>query len=228
MSTGDGGAAIGTILAVIAVAFLIVAAIAGFFLWMGAKFARIEGATFGRSAIAAVASALASSVIGVVLALAGHAGAGGLAGILVTIVVIQVIFKTTFVRALICWVGYLVSVLIGVFLAGFLVGLFGPSAKIIAARVSLAEIGGGLEKYRKDVGQFPTTEQGLRSLVASPAAPPKPKAWKGPYVMGGERLLMDPWDRAWIYRGPAQPAAPYALRSAGPDGQDGNGDDIAP
>lgn len=225
MSDGSG-MAVGTLLAVLAVGFLIVSAIAGLFMWIGAKIARIEGATFGRSMWAAVAAALASSVVTFILALFGLPGVGAVLGILIDILVIQSIYQTTFLRALVCWVGYLVSFFIAAFVAIALVAAGG--AKPIAAKAGMAAIGQGLEKYKGDAGQFPTTEQGLRALVATPAAAPKPKAWKGPYVPAAETVLKDPWGRAYVYRGPSPSSPDYVLRSSGPDGTDGTSDDVRP
>jgi general secretion pathway protein G len=224
--SGEGGLATGTLLAALAVGFLIVAAIAGFFLWIGAKLARIDGATFGRSMMAAVAAALASFVVAVILALFGLPGAGTVIGILVDILVIKSIFKTTFLKALVCWLGYLVSAFIAAFVAIALVAAGG--AKPLAAKAAMAAIKQGLEKYKGDAGQYPTTEQGLRALVAAPSTAPKPKAWKGPYVVGGETILKDPWGRGYVYRGPGPTAAACVLRSAGPDGADGTSDDVSP
>ena len=223
MSDGTG-LAIGTLLAVIAVGFLIVSAIAGFFMWIGAKIARIEGATFGRSMGAAVAAAFASSLVTLVLALFGFPGLGAFLGVLVDILVLKAIYRTTFLKALICWLGYLVSFFIAAFVSVALLASGG--ARPLAAKGAMKAIGSGLEKYRTDTGQYPTTDQGLRALVASPA--PKPAKWNGPYLAGGETLLTDPWSRPYVYRGPVAPSTSYVLRSTGPDGADGTDDDVNP
>ena len=224
--SSETGLGIGTLLAVIAVGFLIVAAIAGFFMWIGAKIARIEGATFGRSMWAAVAAGLASSVVTLILSVFGLPGVGAVLGILAVILVLQSIYQTTFLKALICWVGYLVSAFIAAFVSMALVASGG--AKPLAAKGGMAAVQRGLENYRKDAGQYPTSGQGLRALLAEPAAPPKPKAWKGPYLMGGETMIHDPWSRPYVYRGPDKPSDSYALRSPGPDGAVGTADDVEP
>jgi general secretion pathway protein G len=223
MSDGTG-LGIGTLIAILAVGFLICSAIAGFFMWIGAKIARIEGATFGRSMGAAVAAAFASSLATLVLALFGLPGVGAFVGILVDILVIQSIYKTTFFKALICWLGYLVSFFIAAFISVALLASGG--ARPLAAKGAMQAIGSGLEKYRKDTGQYPTTEQGLRALVAAPA--PRPAKWNGPYLAAGETLLTDPWSRPYVYRAPTAPSTSYLLRSTGPDGTDGTADDVDP
>lgn len=224
--SNETGLGIGTLLGVLAVGFLIVVAIAGLFMWIGAKIARIEGATFGRSMWAAVAAGLASSIVTLLLGILGVPGVGAFLGILVDILVIKAIFQTTFLRALFCWVGYLISFFIAAFAAIALVASGGPQP--LAAKGGMAAIQRGLENYKKDAGQYPTSEQGLRALLAAPAAPPKPNKWAGPYLMGGETMIHDPWSRPYVYRAPAKPAEPYALRSTGPDGAVGTDDDVEP
>lgn len=39
-----------------------------------------------------------------------------------------------------------------------------------------------LNHYKLDNGMYPTTEQGLQSLVRKPTVPPLPSHWKGPYL----------------------------------------------
>ena len=57
----------------------------------------------------------------------------------------------------------------------------------------------GLDQYRIDVGHYPTTEQGLPALMASPAAAPR---WAGPYL--AKALPKDPWGRDYLYRSPGE------------------------
>lgn len=218
------GYGLGVLLGTLAVGFFLLAVISGFFLWIGAKLAGIQGAGFWRSVWAGIAASLTSFVVSVLFALFGLAVPGTLVGALVTILVIKTVYGTTFLRALICWVGYIVSFIIALFLAFALIA--GGVAKHVAAKGELLEIRNGLENYQKDAGQFPTTGQGLRALLSAPSAEPRPKTWKGAYVMRGEAVLTDPWGRPYVYQ--ANGPTAYVLRSKGPDGVDGNGDDVEP
>lgn len=68
--------------------------------------------------------------------------------------------------------------------------------------------------------RMPTTEQGLRALVAPPSADPKPIHWKK--LM--ESVPLDPWGNEYIYRNPGKYKPDgYDLYSAGPQGKDGEG-----
>ena len=56
--------------------------------------------------------------------------------------------------------------------------------------------------------------------------PSEAKKWKGPYLKKG--LPKDPWGNPYIYQFPGtHNQAMYDLSSSGPDGQEGNEDDIA-
>jgi len=70
-----------------------------------------------------------------------------------------------------------------------------------------AKVGIALESFRRDVGRYPTTAEGLRALRARPAAVPAAAdgrrfGWDGPYLER-EEDLRDPQGRALGYRSPA-------------------------
>jgi general secretion pathway protein G len=71
-------------------------------------------------------------------------------------------------------------------------------ARIIAARQDIATIMQALKLYRLDNRKYPTTEQGLMSLVKKPEVEPLPPNWKS-YV---ERLPQDPWGSPYQYLNP--------------------------
>ncbi len=80
-----------------------------------------------------------------------------------------------------------------------------------------------LAKYAIDNGgQFPTTEQGLKALLDSPAESPLPHNWRGPYLENRE-AIEDAWGREFLYvtPGPGDPPRPYDLWSLGADGAEG-------
>lgn len=51
-----------------------------------------------------------------------------------------------------------------------------------------------LESYKIDIGEYPSTFQGLEALVAPP--PGMEDRWRGPYVAAS---LRDPWGREYQY-----------------------------
>jgi general secretion pathway protein G len=75
-------------------------------------------------------------------------------------------------------------------------------------------------------GNYPTTEQGLQALIAAPTTAPVPNNWKGPYLDPAV-IRKDPWGHDYIYRYPgAKNPNGYDLYSVGPNGTDGDEDDI--
>ncbi|HCK00067.1 MAG TPA: type II secretion system protein GspG [Serratia grimesii] len=81
-----------------------------------------------------------------------------------------------------------------------------------------------LDMYRLDNGRYPTTEQGIRSLVSKPQLAPVPAHYRAEgYV---RRLPQDPWGNDYRIISPGQQGAIDVL-SNGPDGEPGTDDDIA-
>jgi hypothetical protein len=98
--------------------------VASFFMWIGAKVARIEKATFDRAILASIGS----TVIGVVMAVTGSVipvagnAIGFVLGLICSVFVIQGVFGTSFGKALLIWVFNLIAQTIGavlVFVVGF-------------------------------------------------------------------------------------------------------------
>jgi general secretion pathway protein G len=91
-------------------------------------------------------------------------------------------------------------------------------AKAKIAQGDLQSLDTTLKLYRLDKGSYPTTEQGLAVLLASPGP------GREPYL---EKPAKDPWQRNYIYKYPgAHRPASYDLFSAGRDGREGSEDDI--
>jgi general secretion pathway protein G len=97
-------------------------------------------------------------------------------------------------------------------------------ARRTAARTDITNIMQALKLYRLDNQRYPTTEQGLQSLVARPSSGPQPNNWK-PYV---EKLPNDPWGNPYQYLNPGIKGE-VDVMSLGADGQpggEGNNADI--
>ena len=75
----------------------------------------------------------------------------------------------------------------------------------------------GLQAYKLDVGNYPTTEEGLEALVRAPSG--REARWRGPYL---EEVPLDPWNNPYQYRFPGSRniSGPrgYDIWSHGPDG----------
>ncbi|MDD4294502.1 MAG: type II secretion system major pseudopilin GspG [Candidatus Omnitrophica bacterium] len=75
-----------------------------------------------------------------------------------------------------------------------------------------------LKLYELDNGTFPTTQQGLDSLVEKSILAPIPSNWNGPYIEGD--TFLDPWGNKYIYKYPSAHGEDYDLYSLGKTGED--------
>ena len=122
----------------------------------------------------------------------------------------------------------LVVIIIGVLVAMVVPNISGRSeqARVMAARTDIeANISAALDLFFMDTGRYPTTEQGLVSLVSAPATGSALK-WNGPYLKK-KKVPRDPWGRDYVYKAPGEHNKDsYDLSSVGPDGKE-SGDDVA-
>jgi general secretion pathway protein G len=101
-------------------------------------------------------------------------------------------------------------------------GIFGSAQGTIAKIFVRDSLKTALERYRLDLGSYPTTAEGLAVLLTAPAN--ATANWKGPYV---DSLPPDPWGEPYQYRSPGtRNKSGYDLFSKGPDKAEGTDDDI--
>jgi general secretion pathway protein G len=86
-------------------------------------------------------------------------------------------------------------------------------AKKTKAQADMAELKTALDRYYLDNGYYPTTDQGLNSLVSPPTSGRTPNNYEaGGYI---ERLPTDPWGNQYFYQSDGNS---YALKSFGKGG----------
>ena len=122
------------------------------------------------------------------------------------------------------------EIMVVVVIMGILASLVVPKliartgeSKVAAAKVDIATVMQALKLYRLDNQRYPTTEQGLRSLVEKPTVGPAANGWKaGGYL---EKMPKDPWGNPYQYLSPGLKGE-VDIISLGADGQPGgSGDD---
>lgn len=120
----------------------------------------------------------------------------------------------------------LLELLVVLVVLGLLAGIVAPKyfgqlgrSEIKVARAQIEGLSKALDLYRLDVGRYPSTEQGLNSLVIAPNNEPK---WGGPYLQ--KSVPQDPWSLDYIYRSPGE-YGDYDLLSLGKDSQPGGDGD---
>jgi general secretion pathway protein G len=116
----------------------------------------------------------------------------------------------------------LVELLVVMVIVGLLLALVGPKVfsklgkgKQIAAKAQIELLGQTLDHFRLDVGRYPTTQEGLGSLITNPGI----TNWDGPYINKKE-IPIDPWGKPYTYQCPGTHSE-YDLYSYGMDGTPG-------
>jgi len=90
-------------------------------------------------------------------------------------------------------------------------------AKVADAKVQIRNLETALKLYKLDSGNFPTTEQGLQSLVSKPTVGQIPKNYKAEGYLENKNVPKDPWGNDYVYLAPGE-HGDYDLYSFGADG----------
>ncbi|WP_001244956.1 type II secretion system major pseudopilin GspG [Vibrio mimicus] len=120
----------------------------------------------------------------------------------------------------------LIELLVVLVLISLLAGLVGPklfnqvgSSKTKVAGAQIELLTSALNTYRLDMGEYPSTEQGLNVLMQNPSGS---SMWNGPYL--AKDLPLDPWNRPYQYE--LKPNYEFALYTLGRDNKvGGEGED---
>ena len=119
----------------------------------------------------------------------------------------------------------LIEIMVVVIIIGLLAAVIVPQvvdkvdqAKMTRAEADIQALEAALTMFRLDNSRYPTTDQGLASLVTQPTDPAI-RHWRpGGYV---PRLSKDPWGNDYQYTSPGTHNKDYDLSSLGADGQVG-------
>jgi len=117
----------------------------------------------------------------------------------------------------------LIELMIVLVILGLIAGIVGPKAmsylgkgKSQSAKVQIENISAALDMYRLEVGNYPSTSEGLQALATAPGGA---RGWNGPYLKKG--VPLDPWNNDYQYKRPGSNNQPYDLISLGADGSAG-------
>src|ERR1035437_9546018 len=121
----------------------------------------------------------------------------------------------------------LIEIMVVVVILALLAALVGPrimgrtdDAKIADAKVQIRNIESALKLFKLDNGFYPTTEQGLQSLVEKPVIGQIPKNYKAEGYLESKKIPKDPWSNEYLYLAPGE-HGDYDLCSYGADGVKG-------
>lgn len=125
----------------------------------------------------------------------------------------------------------LIEIMVVVVILGILAGIVVPrlldrpeEARRTKAAVQIKSLEEALGLFKLDNGFYPTTEQGLESLVSQPESGRIPTKYReGGYI---NKVPEDPWGNAYVYLSPGV-HGDFDLLSYGPDGESGGEGDNA-
>ncbi len=103
----------------------------------------------------------------------------------------------------------LIEIMVVVVIIGILASVVVPrimdnpdKARVAKAKNDIRALESALDIYRLDNYVYPTTDQGLESLVSQPTSAPEPPNWKqGGYI---KKLNKDPWGYDYLYLNPGE------------------------
>ncbi|UCG99155.1 MAG: type II secretion system major pseudopilin GspG [Burkholderiales bacterium] len=103
----------------------------------------------------------------------------------------------------------LIEIMVVITILGILAALIVPrvigrtdDARIAAAKQDIASLLQALKLYRLDNGAYPTTEQGLKALLAKPETEPLPQNWKQGGYLERSTTPKDPWGNEYKFLNP--------------------------
>ncbi len=121
----------------------------------------------------------------------------------------------------------LIELLVVILILAILAALIVPrvvgktsDAKRAKAASDIASLRTALQSFRLDNDKYPTTEQGLDSLMTAPS---DAKNWRGPYI--DKALPPDPWQNPYHYESTGNDS--FIILSYGADGAPGGDGDNA-
>ncbi|MEA3222788.1 MAG: type II secretion system major pseudopilin GspG [Thermodesulfobacteriota bacterium] len=95
-------------------------------------------------------------------------------------------------------------------------------ARRTQAQIQIQALESALKMYKLDSGDYPSTEQGLRALVESPAVGNIPTHWRQGGYLEKSTLPKDPWGGEFVYLCPGiHNQDDFDLFSYGADGRPG-------
>jgi general secretion pathway protein G len=131
----------------------------------------------------------------------------------------------------------LVEIMAVVVIMGLLAGLVGTAvvgnlakARSETASAQIKQLESALTFYQMDNGRFPTTDQGLQSLVEKPAGTPEPRNYRDGGYLQTTVVPKDPWGQDYQYLAPGQHNPQsfdiWTLGADGAPGGDGGDRDV--
>lgn len=121
----------------------------------------------------------------------------------------------------------LLEIIVVVFILSLLAAIVAPKiigrtddARIAQAKIQVKNFETALKLFKLDNGFYPSTEQGLASLVEKPTSGQIPQKYREGGYLEQKKIPPDPWGNAYVYICPGL-HADYDIISYGADGKEG-------
>ena len=121
----------------------------------------------------------------------------------------------------------LLEIIVVVFILSLLAAIVAPKiigrtddARIAQAKIQIKNFETALKLFKLDNGFYPSTEQGLSSLVEKPTSGQIPQKYREGGYLEQKKIPADPWGNTYVYLCPGL-HADYDIISYGADGKEG-------
>lgn len=121
----------------------------------------------------------------------------------------------------------LLEILVVVFILSLLAAIVAPQfigrtedAKIAEAKVQIKNFETALKLFKLDNGYYPSTGQGLDSLIEEPSSGRTPANYREGGYLEQKKIPSDPWGTPYIYISPGE-EGDFDIISLGADGREG-------
>lgn len=121
----------------------------------------------------------------------------------------------------------LLEIIVVVFILSLLVAIVAPKiigrtddARIAEAKVQIRNFETALKLFKIDNGFYPSTEQGLASLVEKPNTGQIPQKYREGGYLEQKKIPLDPWGNPYMYISPGV-YGDFDIMSYGADGKEG-------
>lgn len=119
----------------------------------------------------------------------------------------------------------LIELMVVIVILGVLASIVAPrfldepqKARVIKAKMQIQGLATATKQFYLDNGFYPSTEQGLQSLIEKPSVGRIPKHYPSKGYIA--KIPSDPWDNEYIYIAPGE-HEPFEIISYGADGEEG-------
>jgi general secretion pathway protein G len=96
-------------------------------------------------------------------------------------------------------------------------------ARVTTTKANLKILHSAVNQFKMDTGRFPTEDEGLNALIEQPT---DVQIWEPGGYLETTELPLDGWGHEFKYEAFPESGKQFAIRSFGPDGEEGTEDDL--